>query len=127
MNILPATLLPPAIGWGWVSRGCTWRSVVRSHVHDGRSVHCVAREDAALAVDAESIHSPAATELAARHDLSVGAFLALWTRAEVAAKLLGLPSLLTFREGFGDDPALAIRTTRLDDLVVSVGWPRRGE
>jgi len=68
------------------------------------------------------VNGSAAGELAARHGLSIADFLALWTQAEVAAKLLGRPSLLAFRERLADNPMLTIRTGALQDLIVSVGW-----
>lgn len=102
------------------------RSQAHAYLHDGRRVSCDTHGPA-LALDAESLGCPAAHELALRTGLGVMAFLELWTRAEVAAKLLGRPSLLAFRNGDAHDPGLGIRSARIDDLVVSVGWLRRSE
>lgn len=96
-------------------------SVARTHIHDGRVVECVSPDHAPLAIDAESVNGPAARELAARLCVPVAELLVRWTRAEVAAKLLGRPSLLAFRKNLADDPLLVIRTAVVDDLVVSVG------
>lgn len=124
MSALPQTLLPRAVGYGWIGPECAMEGTARAHLHDGRIVQCVSSEWARLAVDAESLEAPAARELATRYDLGVKRLLALWTRAEVAAKLRGEPSLVAFREGSATDPTLTIITAEVDDVVVSVGWSR---
>ena len=122
MTALPETLLPRSIGRGWMSRSRGSRSAVRAHLHDGRLVECLPSGNLLLAVYAESTDCPAAHELAARHGVGVEQFLTRWTRAEVAAKLLGQPSLRAFRDDAARNPMLTIRTGAVDDLVVSVGW-----
>ena len=128
MTPLPATLLPASLGRGWIGLPDPHRATVRSHFHDGRCVHVIGKAGWSVAVDAESLGGPAAHELAVRHELEIDEFLMRWTRAEVAAKLLGLPSLLAFREGVERVASIAIRTAILEDVVLSVGWlPRREE
>ena len=127
MIALPEELLPDIVGSGWVDREPRETPSARAHLHDGRCVECIPRGHVMLAVDAESVHCPAAHELAEWNGVTVEELLAHWTRAEVAAKLLRRPSLLAFREDAARDPALTIRTGAFDDLVVSVGWLPRGE
>lgn len=124
---LPEEILPHTVGYGWVGSARKRSTSSRAYLHDGRCVECVPYGARSMAVDAESVHCPAAHELAERSGSAVEELLEHWTRCEVAAKLLGHPSLLAFRENAALDPALNIRTGVVDDLVVSVGWLRRGK
>jgi hypothetical protein len=98
----------------------------RSYAHDGRVLECVPRPGYAVACDLESVNAPAAADLARRFGLEVDAFLVRWTRLEVEAKLLDLPigRLLDRARGLRlrTSAPFEVRTYRLDDLVVSVGW-----
>jgi hypothetical protein len=101
----------------------------RSHVHDGRCLECLPKPGYAVAVDGEAMNAPAGPYVAERLGLALSAFLPLWTRIEVAAKLTGVPAIALLQQARGGErlpcDGLDIRTVIEGDLVVSAGWARR--
>lgn len=100
----------------------------RSYLGDGRAVLWAAgrprRRAAGLrgAVDAEIADRPVPRSLAARYGCCTETFWPRWTAVEVSCKLRDIPVPVWLREhGLLPDPALAVRTFRLDDLVISCG------
>lgn len=101
------------------------RGGARSYAHDGRCLECSPAMGYAIACDIEALGAPGAAEAARRRGLDVRAFLVLWTRLEVEAKLLSLPiGVLLERARRLTLPShdLEVSTSHVDDLVISVGW-----
>jgi len=105
---------------------CLGTDCVRVHswTSDGRRVCWNPGAGVVGAVDAESRHARVPASLARRYPLPRPDFWVAWTRAEVHAKLLGVPILSWLKaHGLGgwEVPGIRTATHDVEDLVVTVG------
>lgn len=98
-------------------------AVTRSYLADDRIVGWYGAPG--VVIDAEIADQKVPDALAARFapESAVGFWIA-WTRAECGAKLSDVPIMLWLREHGLSEGGHDVETVRLDDLVVSIGFPR---
>lgn len=98
-------------------------AVTRSHLADGRVVGWYG--DSGVVIDGEIADQQVPRALAARFgtDSAPAEFWVRWTQAECAAKLADVPIALWITRNGLTAASHDIITLRLDDVVVSVGFP----